>query len=156
LLVVLFHIPVYHALKDVAAFANLQFCVGMFFALSGFVLCHAYGQRLNDGTDGVRFTVMRFARLRPLHAVMLALFVSLERRLGYLLHAQSAEDRQDHWSPHLHDQPAPAPGCREGLHGGPQDHADLRARNPRPVESVDLLLCKRFQALRYLTHHSQQ
>ena len=35
LLVVLFHIPIYHALKDVAAFANLQFCVDMFFALSG-------------------------------------------------------------------------------------------------------------------------
>ena len=44
LLVVLFHIPIYHALKDVAAFANLQFCVDMFFALSGFVLCHAYGR----------------------------------------------------------------------------------------------------------------
>jgi uncharacterized membrane protein len=34
LLVVLFHIPIYHVLKDVAAFANLQFCVDMFFALS--------------------------------------------------------------------------------------------------------------------------
>jgi peptidoglycan/LPS O-acetylase OafA/YrhL len=50
----------------------------MFFALSGFVLCHAYGHRLNDGADGVRFTVMRLARLWPLHVVMLALFVSLE------------------------------------------------------------------------------
>src|SRR5882724_4675315 len=63
LLVVLFHIPICHALKDVAAFANLQFCVDMFFALSGFVLCHAYGERLNEGADGVRFTVMRLARL---------------------------------------------------------------------------------------------
>jgi peptidoglycan/LPS O-acetylase OafA/YrhL len=78
LLVVLFHIPIYHAFKDVGAFANLQFCVDMFFALSGFVLCHAYGQRLNHGAEGVRFTVMRFARLWPLHIVMLALFVSLE------------------------------------------------------------------------------
>ena len=78
LLVVLFHIPIYHALKDVRAFANLQFCVDMFFALSGFVLCHAYGQRLHDGKDGVRFALMRFARLWPLHIVMLAAFVSLE------------------------------------------------------------------------------
>jgi peptidoglycan/LPS O-acetylase OafA/YrhL len=78
LLVVLFHIPIYHAFKDVAAFANLQFCVDMFFALSGFVLCHAYGQRLNHGAEGVRFTVMRFARLWPLHITMLALFVCLE------------------------------------------------------------------------------
>jgi peptidoglycan/LPS O-acetylase OafA/YrhL len=78
LLVVLFHVPVYHALKGVGAFANLQFCVDMFFALSGFVLCHAYGQRLNDGTDGLRFMAMRFARLWPLHMVMLASFVALE------------------------------------------------------------------------------
>jgi peptidoglycan/LPS O-acetylase OafA/YrhL len=78
LLVVLFHVPVYHALKDIGSFANLQFCVDMFFALSGFVLCHAYGQRLNDRAEGLRFVALRFARLWPLHIVMLALFVGLE------------------------------------------------------------------------------
>ena len=78
LLVVLFHIPIYHALKDVGAFANLQFCVDMFFALSGFVLCHAYGQRLARGGEVLRFAIMRFARLWPLHIVMLALFVLIE------------------------------------------------------------------------------
>jgi peptidoglycan/LPS O-acetylase OafA/YrhL len=78
LLVVLFHIPIYHALKNTAAFTNLQFCVDMFFALSGFVLCHAYGRRLNHGAEGVRFAVMRLARLWPLHILMLALYVSLE------------------------------------------------------------------------------
>jgi len=78
LLVALFHIPIYHALKDFGAFANLQFCVDMFFALSGFVLCHAYGSRLNHKADGLRFVVTRFARLWPLHMVMLALFVAIE------------------------------------------------------------------------------
>ena len=78
LLVVLFHIPIYHALKGVGAFANLQFCVDMFFALSGFVLCHAYGERLKHGKDGVRFIVMRFARLWPLHIVVLILFIGIE------------------------------------------------------------------------------
>src|SRR5258708_4718558 len=78
LLVVLFHIPIYHALKDFGAFANLQFCVDMFFALSGFVLCHAYGSRLNHRDDGLRFLKTRFARLWPLHMVMLALFVVIE------------------------------------------------------------------------------
>jgi peptidoglycan/LPS O-acetylase OafA/YrhL len=78
LLVVLFHIPIYHALKDVGSFANLQFCVDMFFALSGFVLCHAYGQRLNHGAEGVRFAVTRFARLWPLHLTVLALFLGFE------------------------------------------------------------------------------
>jgi len=78
LLVALFHIPIYHALKDFGAFHNLQFCVDMFFALSGFVLCHAYGSRLNHRADGLRFLKVRFARLWPLHMVMLALFVVIE------------------------------------------------------------------------------
>lgn len=78
LLVVLFHIPIYHALKGAESFVNLQFCVDMFFALSGFVLCHAYGHRLNDGREGLRFAWMRFARLWPLHMVMLGLFVAIE------------------------------------------------------------------------------
>ena len=78
LLVALFHIPIYHALKDFGAFANLQFCVDMFFALSGFVLCHAYGSRLNHKADGLRFMVGRFARLWPLHIVMLVLFIGIE------------------------------------------------------------------------------
>ncbi|QPF86052.1 acyltransferase [Bradyrhizobium genosp. L] len=78
LLVVLFHIPLYHALKGEQSFANLQFCVDMFFALSGFVLCHAYGSRLRQGTDGIRFATARFARLWPLHVIMLVLFVGIE------------------------------------------------------------------------------
>lgn len=78
LLVVMFHIPIYHALKGMPAFANFQFCVDMFFALSGFVLCHAYSHRLGDSEGGVRFAVTRFARLWPLHIVMLAAFVGIE------------------------------------------------------------------------------
>src|SRR5215813_14802593 len=78
LLVVLFHIPIYHALKGTDSFVNLQFCVDMFFALSGFVLCHAYGHRLDDAREGLRFAWMRFARLWPLHIVMLGLFVAIE------------------------------------------------------------------------------
>ena len=78
LLVVLFHIPIYHALKGTESFVNLQFCVDMFFALSGFVLCHAYGDRLGNGGEGLRFVWMRFARLWPLHMVMLGLFVVIE------------------------------------------------------------------------------
>ena len=78
LLVVLFHIPIYHALKGTEAFVNLQFCVDMFFALSGFVLCHAYGHRLDNGGEGLRFAWMRLARLWPLHVVMLGLFVVIE------------------------------------------------------------------------------
>lgn len=78
LLVALFHIPIYHALKGVGAFANLQFCVDIFFVLSGFVLCHAYAGRLKDTASGIRFTAMRFARLWPLHVTILGLFVVIE------------------------------------------------------------------------------
>ncbi|VIO81396.1 hypothetical protein CI41S_80480 [Bradyrhizobium ivorense] len=78
LLVVLFHIPIYHALKGTQPFANLQFCVDMFFALSGFVLCHAYGERLTQGADGVRFAITRFARLWPLHVAVLVLLAGIE------------------------------------------------------------------------------
>ena len=83
LLVVLFHIPIYHALKGAQSFVNLQFCVDMFFALSGFVLCNAYGHRLDDGTAALRFAWMRLARLWPLHMVMIGLFVAIE--VGKLL-----------------------------------------------------------------------
>ncbi|MEN3351415.1 MAG: hypothetical protein V7632_5050 [Bradyrhizobium sp.] len=78
LLVVLFHIPIYHALKGTQPFVNLQFCVDMFFALSGFVLCHAYGDRLRQGADGIRFAITRFARLWPLHVAVLVLLAGIE------------------------------------------------------------------------------
>lgn len=80
LLVVLFHIPIYHALKDVKAFANLQVCVDLFFILSGFVLCHAYGARLSQAEPGgLRwFLARRIARLWPLHVAVLAVLVALE------------------------------------------------------------------------------
>ncbi len=84
LLIVFFHIPVRHVLKDVTAFANLQLCVDVFFVLSGFVLYHAYGQRLARRADGFRFVAKRFLRLWPLHVVMLGLLVLLDlAKLAY-------------------------------------------------------------------------
>jgi len=84
LLVVFFHMPVHHVLKDVPAFANLQVCVDVFFVLSGFVLYHAYGQRLTSRADGLRFIGRRFLRLWPLHMVMLGLLVLLDlAKLAY-------------------------------------------------------------------------
>ncbi|GJD83906.1 hypothetical protein HPGCJGGD_1780 [Methylobacterium haplocladii] len=87
LLIVFFHIPVHHVLKDVPTFANLQVCVDVFFVLSGFVLYHAYGQRLTSRTDGVRFMTRRFLRLWPLHVVMLGLLALLD--LAKLAYGQS-------------------------------------------------------------------
>ncbi|GJD61675.1 acyltransferase family protein [Methylobacterium frigidaeris] len=87
LAVAFFHMPLAHPLQQQAWFPNLQFCVDVFFVLSGFVLLHAYGDRLATGRQAFRFVLMRFGRLWPLHAVTLGFLVLLEGvRFVYLSH----------------------------------------------------------------------
>ncbi len=62
LAVAFFHMPLVHPLQHQAWFPNLQFCVDIFFVLSGFVLLHAYGDRLASGRQVLRFVLMRFGR----------------------------------------------------------------------------------------------
>ena len=76
-LVVLFHVPVLHIAKDWPAFANLQLGVDFFFVLSGFVISHAYQERLSSADQARGFLVARFRRLWPLHVAVLAAFVVL-------------------------------------------------------------------------------
>lgn len=52
--------------------------VDFFFVLSGFVIAHAYGKRLNGPPDFLPFVARRLARLWPLHAVILLLLVVME------------------------------------------------------------------------------
>ncbi len=47
--------------------------VDLFFALSGFVIAHAYDRRLADGLPGGRFLLMRALRFWPLYALGVAL-----------------------------------------------------------------------------------
>jgi peptidoglycan/LPS O-acetylase OafA/YrhL len=61
----------------VTAFDNFRLCVDFFFALSGFVLMHVYGGAIRTGNDYVRFLQKRFARIYPLHALMVIVFVVL-------------------------------------------------------------------------------
>ncbi|NTJ43574.1 acyltransferase [Agrobacterium larrymoorei] len=57
--------------------ASSYLAVDLFFALSGFVLAHAYGKRLQNGTvSPVRFMVARFFRLYPLYIVALVLMAA--------------------------------------------------------------------------------
>ncbi|MGF3026458.1 acyltransferase family protein [Methylobacterium aquaticum] len=87
LAVAFFHMPLAHPLQQEAWFPNLQLCVDVFFVLSGFVLLHAYGDRLATGRQVVRFVLMRFGRLWPLHAVTLGVLIVIEAvRLVYLSH----------------------------------------------------------------------
>ncbi|SFR17815.1 acyltransferase family protein [Poseidonocella sedimentorum] len=52
--------------------------VDFFFVLSGFVIFHVYEPKISDGTFSFRrYVVKRFARIYPLHAVMLLVFVAL-------------------------------------------------------------------------------
>src|SRR5437764_14432979 len=63
--------------SGVTAFDNLRLCVDFFFALSGFVLMHAHGGAIVSGSDYLRFLQKRLARIYPLHALMVVVFVLL-------------------------------------------------------------------------------
>jgi peptidoglycan/LPS O-acetylase OafA/YrhL len=54
--------------------------VDFFFVLSGFVMCHAYGHHFAETVNAgsyLRFLRARFARVWPLHALLLLLYVGL-------------------------------------------------------------------------------
>lgn len=49
--------------------------VDFFFVLSGFVMMHAYGDRIGSGLSFYKFAALRLARVWPLHIFMLGVFV---------------------------------------------------------------------------------
>lgn len=77
-LVTAIHVPIAHALQGTAVFGNMKLFVDFFFVLSGFVICHAYGERIRDGVSAAGFMIRRFGRLWPLHAAVLLGFVAFE------------------------------------------------------------------------------
>ena len=52
--------------------------VDFFFVLSGFVIAHAYFDRLKDGRSLTNFVIRRFGRLWPLHVAMFLPFLAFE------------------------------------------------------------------------------
>ena len=50
---------------------NGYLAVDFFFVLSGFVMAHAYGGRVSDGTSALSFMTRRLGRVWPLHAAVL-------------------------------------------------------------------------------------
>lgn len=78
LLVTVGHIPLAHRYLGAQWFENMQLFVDFFFVLSGFVMCHAYGQKLDSPVRYNGFMIRRFGRIWPLHGAMLAGFIGLE------------------------------------------------------------------------------
>ena len=57
--------------------------VDFFFILSGFVIFHVYGDALRDGSfRPLSYLQKRFARLYPLHAMTMAIFIALQLVAG--------------------------------------------------------------------------
>ncbi len=61
---------------------NAWMFVDFFFVLSGFVIAHAYADRLGTGRSTAVFMVRRFGRVWPLHAVLLLAVVAVEAARG--------------------------------------------------------------------------
>lgn len=79
LLVALEHLNIQNALHDNELVHHSYRFVDFFFVLSGFVIAHAYADRLQRGAGEVRaFLVRRIGRLWPLHLVVLFSFVAFE------------------------------------------------------------------------------
>ncbi len=78
ILVVMFHMPVASHWRDWGLVQHGYLFVDYFFVLSGFVIAHAYAERLRTSRDAGRFMVRRLGRVWPLHVLMLAAFIGLE------------------------------------------------------------------------------
>lgn len=78
LLVSLYHLPFFNHLYDSPFLRNSYLFVDFFFVLSGFVITHAYKNRLHSNKDILTFMKKRFIRLWPLHAFILILFLCFE------------------------------------------------------------------------------
>ena len=78
LMVALVHLSAAGWFYDIPVVRNGGVAVPLFFVLSGFVIHHAYGERLGDATAAWRFIVRRFGRLYPLHLFTLGVLVGLE------------------------------------------------------------------------------
>jgi peptidoglycan/LPS O-acetylase OafA/YrhL len=89
-LVVLYHGVFLGALNDNAFVRGGYLFVDFFFVLSGFVIAHAYGDRLANPTAALGFMIRRFGRLWPLHVVMIFAFAAAEG-LNMFLNAHSGD-----------------------------------------------------------------
>ena len=66
--------------KDTLLLTRMYLMVDFFFILSGFIMCHVYGELFTNAvkaSDFKKFTIARFARVYPLHFVTLTYTIIL-------------------------------------------------------------------------------
>jgi peptidoglycan/LPS O-acetylase OafA/YrhL len=83
LLIVLHHIPKWNLLFNDHFFSNLHSTINLFFVLSGFVICNAYGDKIHTKKDFLRFQFLRLGRLYPVHIFFLFIFAGVEVLRNY-------------------------------------------------------------------------
>jgi len=84
ILVALYHLEFLNHFYDLPFLRNSYLFVDFFFVLSGFVIAHAYQNKLNNNTQLLSFIEKRIARLWPLHIFILFLFLLFELLKLYL------------------------------------------------------------------------
>jgi peptidoglycan/LPS O-acetylase OafA/YrhL len=91
-LVVLFHMPQWY--PPLHAFPLIRhggFMVDLFFVLSGYVICRAYGAAITSPRDALRFQLLRLGRLYPVHLLFLLPFLLIECARVVAAHAGGAD-----------------------------------------------------------------
>jgi peptidoglycan/LPS O-acetylase OafA/YrhL len=78
LAITFYHLPIDHAFRGLSNWKNMEIFVDLFFVLSGFVIAHAWRDRLGDFAAAKTFMFKRFWRVWPLHIFVLAIFFALE------------------------------------------------------------------------------
>ncbi|MFK7967484.1 MAG: acyltransferase family protein [Burkholderiaceae bacterium] len=79
LLVCIYHIPMWQPdLFNIPFIRSSHVMVELFFVLSGFVICRAYGERLTSWQALGRFQWLRFGRLYPVHLLFLGFWLAVE------------------------------------------------------------------------------
>ena len=78
LLVALGHFEALWPYVNAPLIRNSYLAVDLFFVLSGFVIAHAYGNRVREAGSAAGFMLRRFGRLWPLHMAVIGIFLLIQ------------------------------------------------------------------------------